>query len=284
MGGQTPREPHGAGRASPRPARGRARAAWAVSADSAGTTVLRPARRTDGNVRPTPAESWDMWGTSGSEAGVGGQTRTRRASEAPSTRLRDDPRFLRRRVGLRKNPDAGEHPTPHLNAAQLWAPGGGGARILTPRHPPTINGSPPARRVRLPRQPRAACDGGSFPSHRAMAAEARRPPRGGTKSGSSLLSRPKTTRTAPPASVDKRGPGFPVSRITFSLTSHICGGFQGSLLPVAHSTQEPALLTSRAVAAPSPPQARGFANVCEGTAPATRVALSSARWTRVSRT
>lgn len=62
MGGQTPREPHGAGRASPRPAHGRARAAWAVSADSAGTTVLRPARRTDGNVRPTPAESWDMWG------------------------------------------------------------------------------------------------------------------------------------------------------------------------------------------------------------------------------
>lgn len=125
MGGQTPREPHGAGRASPRPARGRARAAWAVSADSEGTTVLRPARRTDGNVRTTPAESWDMRGTSGSEAGVGGQTRTRRASEAPSTRLRDDPRFLRRRVGLRKNLDAGEHPTPHLNAAQLWAPGAG---------------------------------------------------------------------------------------------------------------------------------------------------------------
>lgn len=176
------------------------------------------------------------------------------------------------------------HPTSTRHSSGRRRRGAGGARILTPRHPPTINGSPPARRVRLPRQPRAACDGGSFPSHRAMAAEARRPPRGGTKSGSSLLSRPKTTRTAPPASVDKRGPGFPVSRITFSLTSHICGGFQGSLMPVAHSTQEPALLTSHAVAAPSPPQARGFANICEGTAPATRVALSPARWTRVSRT
>lgn len=50
MGGQIPRELHGARQASLRPADGQARSVGAVTADSAGTTVLFPTSCTDVNV------------------------------------------------------------------------------------------------------------------------------------------------------------------------------------------------------------------------------------------